>query len=78
MPKWFISFQSLFFECQIDMHEIKDNIYFQMAQGGVYAKHDSIPKVYEWMTLASFVSSKFKVTYYSTKSIQGPAKHSSS
>ena len=48
MPKWFISFQSLFFECQIDMYEIKDNIYyFQMAQGGVYAKHDSIPKVYE-------------------------------
>ena len=27
-----------------------------MAQGGVCAKHDSIPKVYEWMTLASFVS----------------------
>ena len=47
MPKRFISFQSLFFECQIDMHEIKDNIYFQMAQGGVYAKHDSIPKVNE-------------------------------
>ena len=48
MPKWFIWFQSLFFECQIDMYEIKDNIYSQMAQGGtMYAKHDSIPKVYE-------------------------------
>jgi hypothetical protein len=47
MPQWFILFQSLFFECQIDMYEIKDNIYFQMVQGGVYAKHDSIPKVYE-------------------------------
>ena len=52
-------------------YEIKDNIYSQMAQSGVCAKHDSIPKVYEWMTLASFVSSKFKVTYYSTKSSLG-------
>ena len=24
------------FECQIDMYEIKDNIYFQMAQGGMF------------------------------------------